>query len=383
MPERRNILLNCLLTLILVATIYQFFKSEYLGEEVSSVNRGIQRAQQQISELKEAASATFEQTMRRFDGFSRQLDTVASASKNASPARTINARVSGTPTGTATYRALHLSREARSRAQSTLQTPDEQRREQEIKLNRDRAQFLRIRAAFCDFHAVGRSANAKMKRCEEKTRRLAGQGNSAAQKWLGAEARDKQHDLQLSILWFERAANQGDTEAMDNLASVYAGSARPANEVVSDALADPMKTLYWYSKSAGLGDPNAMGAIARIYQEGKLTAQNQREAMLWYEMAAKALASGNNRKNNSANFAAVLADMYYNGSGVEQDKIQAYQWYEIACADTVRLNAPSDSSCAARSNVASELTPVDVAKAQALAAEWERLNRSPVRISRN
>jgi TPR repeat protein len=386
MPERRTIIFNSLLTLILFATIYQFIKSEYLGREVNSIDRGVQRAQQQIGELKEAASATFEQTMRRFDVFSRQLDTMASASKNSSTAKLAaekSDRGNQRAGSDRASRALGQAGSAIKRAQSTLQTPTGQRREQEIKLNRDRLQFLRMRAAVCDTRPTGKLKEARMKRCNERTRRLAGQGNSAAQEWLGVEARDRQHDLQLAILWFERAANQGDVEAMDNLASIYAGSARQTNEIVSDALADPMKTLYWYSKSAGLGDPNAMGAIARIYQEGRLTAQDQREAVVWYEMAAKAVASGDKRRMASANFAAVLGAMYYNGDGIDQDKIQAYEWYDIACVEAARLNAHADSSCASRDNVAGELRPVDVAKAQALAAEWVRLHGNVARVERN
>jgi TPR repeat protein len=373
MPKKSATILNSLLTLILLATIYQFIKSEYLGREISSVDRGMQRAQQQIGELKEAASSTFEQTMRRFDDFGRQLQTIAQASKNARTAQV--AAVNRAKAAASAARTLRRSRGASKRALITVLTPYQLRREEEAKLNRDRLQFLRMRTALCNIHGSGKAMEARTRRCEERTRRLGERGNSAAQTWLGAEARDKKHDLQLAAFWFEHAADQGDTEAMDDLASLYSGNSREANEVVSDALVDPMKTLYWYSKAAGRGDPNAMGAIASIYQEGRLTAQNPQEAVLWYRMAAKAVAPLNRRRTESSNFAALLGDIYYKGDGVEQDKVQAYEWYDIACDDAGRLNKPDDPSCASRDGMAGELRPVEVAKAQALAAEWEHLNR--------
>ena len=179
----------------------------------------------------------------------------------------------------------------------------------------------------------------------------------------------------MALSWFEQAANRGDTEAMDNLAAIFAGSVPQVDLTVSEALVDPAKTLFWYSKSASLGDANAMGSIAAIYQEGQLVAQDLHEALLWYDMAAKAVAPTNRGRMPYANFAGVLGDMYYNGTGVEQDKIQAYQWYAVACADAVRLNMPDDSSCQSRADVSTELAPLDVAKAQALAVEWQKLYR--------
>ena len=128
-------------------------------------------------------------------------------------------------------------------------------------------------------------------------------------------------------------------------------------------------------KQAAVGDADAMGAIAAIYQRGQLAPQNPREAILWYELASRAVASGKKGRVASANFADVLGDIYYNGTGVDQDKVQAFEWYAIACTDATRLKIPGDSSCASRNQLGNELTPVEVAKAQALAAEWQKLHR--------
>ncbi len=369
MSEKRTLILNSLLTLILVAAIYQFIKSELLTSDVKTIDRNVQSAQRQIGELKEAASATFEQTMRRFDEFGRQLSALAPKSKSATAPKVANAQPNANAakeTPVPTSRPIQRNPAKRNAAQLV----DDERRDQEAKLNRDRLQFLSLESRVCDIRATGALADVRMKRCKDEMNRLAKQGNSAAQKWLGSEASDEQHDLQTAIGWFEQAAKQGDTEAMDRLGSIYADDARP--------VADPMKALYWYGKAATLGDVNAMGAIGGIYEEGRLTGQSESEAIVWYELAVKAVPSFNRNRPASLNFASILGDIYYNGTGVEQDKMQAYQWYAIACADAARLNIPGESGCMARNKVASELSPIDVAKAQAQATEWENMHRYAV-----
>ncbi len=352
MPERLTIILNSLVSAILVVVlagaIYLFIRTEHLTQEVGSINH-------QIGDLKEVASSTFEQTMRRFDEFGRQLSGIAPSSKNSSAEKVVPAPAKA---------PVKISP-----ARQPVRHPKDPRKEQETKLNRDQLQFLAIRARVC------RKADPTAARCQEQIKQLAARGNSAAQKWLGTEARDNQHELQMAVFWFEQAANQGDTDAMNSLGAIYGGSARQPDATVSDALADPMKALYWYGKSASLGDPDAMGAIAGIYQKGQLAPQNPHEAILWYEFASNAVASIRRGRAASTNFAGVLGDIYYNGSGVDPDKVQAYEWYAIACADATRLKIRGDASCATRNNVGGELSPVETAKAQALAAEWRKLHR--------
>jgi len=377
MTEKRTIILNTLLTMVLVITIFQFIRSEYLTSEVGSIDQSMKRGQQDVAQLKEAASATFEQTMRRFDDFGRQLTGIAQASKNSS-----SARVAAAPNTATGSRIPQTTAGASRRNAQIRQATYDERKDQEAKLSRDQVEFRRVRSRVCNFGSTGKPVEARIKRCTDRMRDLAEDGNSAAQKWMGTEARDRQHDFPMAISWFQQAANHGDVEAMDHLGSIFAGGEAQTNQPVPDALVDPMKALFWYGKSASLGDANAMGAIASIYQEGRITGQSQSEAIVWYEMAAKADPSLNKVHGASVNFAGVLGDIYYKGTEVEQDKLQAYQWYAIACADAAHLNRPGDSSCASRSKVASELSPIEVAKAQAQASEWERLRRYPVLGSR-
>lgn len=360
MSERRTIILNSLLTLILVAAIYQFVKIEFLSNQVGTIDRNMQTTQRQIAQLTDAASSSFEQTMRRFDDFGRQLSTIAPAPKKTATPTVAQAQ----PGKRAPVGATHLVKR--------VKLPPDLRRDQEAKLNRDLLQFSRLRSQTCVVRGAGKAADVRTRRCEEGIERLARRGNSAAQKWLAAEARDQQQNLQTAVTWLERAAAQGDTEAMNALAAIYAGTGRSSE---NDAFLDGAKALYWYSKSASLEDANAMGAIAAIYEEGRLTTQNQHESIVWYELAAESAASVKRRRTALSNFAAMLGDVYYHGTGGEPDKVQAYEWYIIACTEATRINRPADPSCVSRDKVAIELSPVDAAKAQALAAEWQKLHR--------
>src|SRR5713226_8298348 len=182
MTEKRTIILNTLLTMILVATIFQFIRSEYLTSEVGSIDRSMKRAQQQVAELKEAASASLEQTMRRFDDFGRQLSGIAHVSKNSS-SRRVAAAPNPDLKNTTTHPRIPQTTSGISRHNLQIrQVPYDERKDQEAKLNRDQAQFLRVRARGCNIGSTGRPAEAGAKRCTERMKQLAEQGNSAAQK---------------------------------------------------------------------------------------------------------------------------------------------------------------------------------------------------------
>ena len=199
MTARRTIILNSLLTLILVASIYQFTKSESLTGKVDSIDRNMQRAQRQIADLKDAASSTFEQTMRRFDDFGQQLSQIAQTRKTAAAKVAATAPAAGpngtpasshAPRGSAAPAAHHAARAAQSAqnvcdfpcyrrmllpllskivesagytvvkdqnaaapqtgsaALASPQTPYDQRRDQEANLSKDLVDFCRCAPGF-------------------------------------------------------------------------------------------------------------------------------------------------------------------------------------------------------------------------------------------
>jgi TPR repeat protein len=205
-----------------------------------------------------------------------------------------------------------------------------------------------------------------MNACDESTRRLAEKGNAAAQNSL-ARGFQLEGNYESAVPWFEKAANQGDREAMYEVASIYARGNFIKNEGAADLLIDADKAVYWYRKAAELGSKEAMLAIGGMYQEGRLVAQNYQEAMKWYQKAAEA---GDPLGSHS------LAIMFERGLGVERDNVRAYMWYSIACADGGRFeHNVGNFSCVVRDIVAHQMSPAYVSRAQEMASDWEKIYR--------
>src|SRR5581483_555838 len=198
MSKTRAFVLNVLFPLILVAIIFLVVRMSIADREIGSLKK-------QIAELREAASSTFEQTIRRFDDFDRRLGEMATFSKKrATPATPSNSQIASAAPGPKRQTRIVPIRNVNRRR--------DERKEQELKLKRDLLEFSSVRIRTCEKHAGRTAAEEVSNRCEDRMQRLAARGNSAAQEWLGSEARDKQQ-IQLAILWLDQAAKQGDCAA--------------------------------------------------------------------------------------------------------------------------------------------------------------------------
>ena len=113
------------------------------------------------------------------------------------------------------------------------------------------------------------------------------------------------------------------------------------------------------------GDARSQFNLGVMYEKGQGVPQAYAEAVVWYRKAAEqghALAQNN------------LGLMYGKGQGVRQDKIMAHMWLNLA---STRLNATrAQQAASARDNLAKQMKPEDVAKAQKLAAEWKPTTKS-------
>jgi uncharacterized protein len=69
------------------------------------------------------------------------------------------------------------------------------------------------------------------------------------------------------------------------------------------------------------GDASAQCNIGVMYEQGRGVAQNYREAMRWFRLAA---VQGN------ASAQSNLGVMYYKGQGIAQDYGEALKWYRLA-----------------------------------------------------
>jgi len=142
----------------------------------------------------------------------------------------------------------------------------------------------------------------------------------------------------------KRLAEDGDAEAQFNLGVMYDdGEGVPQ---------DYKEAFKWYTKSAEQGVAEAQHNLGWMYDKGEGVPQDQKEAVKWYRKAAEqGLAKAQHN----------LGCMYDNGKGVPKDLVQAYAWYNVAQANGWELaNLLRDEL---------ELTPDQVAKAQALSTE--------------
>src|SRR5438270_260589 len=69
-------------------------------------------------------------------------------------------------------------------------------------------------------------------------------------------------------------------------------------------------SFYWYQKAAENGDENAMDNLACAYYYGEGTEENLEKAFYWFQEAAE---NGNNKAMNN------LAICYENGKGAEKN----------------------------------------------------------------
>jgi TPR repeat protein len=91
--------------------------------------------------------------------------------------------------------------------------------------------------------------------------------------------------------------------------------------------------------------------------------KNYAAAVLWFQKAAE---------QGLANAQGNLGFMYANGQGVPQDCVQAHKWWNLAAARfDASQNEDREKAVKSRDQIATKMTPAQIAKAQRLATEWK------------
>ena len=108
------------------------------------------------------------------------------------------------------------------------------------------------------------------------------------------------------------------------------------------------------SKAAEAGIAPAQYNLGLMYDNGQGVPQNYAEAMSWYRRAAE---TGHAKAQNDLGF------LYSNGKGVPQDYITAHMWANLAASNS------NDLSTGLRAIIASEMSPAEIERAQARAAQ--------------
>jgi len=119
-------------------------------------------------------------------------------------------------------------------------------------------------------------------------------------------------DYKKTVIWWKRAAVQGDAEAKYNLAILY--------EKGIGVEMDYNRAYKWYLSSAKDGNANAQFNVANMYAKGAGVAVSLTAAYKWYKSAAE-----QGVKEAQYN----VANRYAKGRGVSVDLVEAYKWYMI------------------------------------------------------
>jgi len=111
--------------------------------------------------------------------------------------------------------------------------------------------------------------------------------------------------------WFQKVADQGDSEGQFNLEKIYDyGSPQ-----------DYKQAMEGYQKAADQGEADAQNNLGTMYDKGHGVPQDYKQAMEWFRKAA-------DQGNAPAQYN--LGTMYDDGRGVPQDYKQAMEWYRKA-----------------------------------------------------
>jgi TPR repeat protein len=161
-----------------------------------------------------------------------------------------------------------------------------------------------------------------------------------------------------AIRWFRTAADQGNAGAQNKLGIMY-----QQGRGVPQSYADARN---WYRKAAEQGYAYAQHNLGVLYFGGLGTPQDYTEAANWYRKAAK---RGYAEAQNN------LGVLYNNGRGVPQDYVQAHMWFNLAATnfDGAHKKEGRDQALNNRDLVAAKMTREQIAEAQRLAQEAQRL----------
>jgi TPR repeat protein len=123
----------------------------------------------------------------------------------------------------------------------------------------------------------------------------------------------KAENYEGALMWFGRAANQGDADAQTNLGLMY-----DRGEGVPE---DDKEAVRWYRMAAEQGDAYAQTNLGLMYDRGEGVPEDDKEAVRWFRKAAE---------QGDANAQINLGLMYDKGEGVPEDDKEAVRWFRKA-----------------------------------------------------
>jgi hypothetical protein len=155
-----------------------------------------------------------------------------------------------------------------------------------------------------------------------------------------------------ALRWYRAAAEQGSAAGQMKLGLMYEHGQGTAKDL--DAAHE------WYTKAAEQGDSAAQHNLGDQFEFGDYI--SYKSAAYWYRLAAN---------KGYVDAQLDLGRLYENGRGVDQDNRQAYLWYSVAAA------RGSESAARSRDQLSTRLTPAEIAEAEKLAIEWRPKQPKP------
>ena len=181
-------------------------------------------------------------------------------------------------------------------------------------------------------------------------RGAAANGNPAAEYEIGvrySEGRGVPANLELAVLWFDRAAKQGLAPALYRLGSLY--------EKGLGVKKDLDKARQLYLSGADKGNAKAVHNLAVMYAEGIDGKPDYRTASQWFRKAAD---------RGVADSQYNLGILYARGIGVEQNLAESYKWFALAAQQG------DQDAAKKRDDVASRLDQQSLVAAKLAVQTW-------------
>lgn len=107
---------------------------------------------------------------------------------------------------------------------------------------------------------------------------LALKGDVEAQKWMGLLSLHHDNNSEESLMWYTKAAEQGDTEAMRLIALGH-------SDVTGYYGVNRQEEFKWYLRAAEAGDGDAQESVGREYSIGEVVTKDFDKMVYWYKKA--------------------------------------------------------------------------------------------------
>lgn len=174
-------------------------------------------------------------------------------------------------------------------------------------------------------------------------------GDYTAAMYLFLGLRDERQIATEAVKW-RRLAAEGNTAAQFVLGLMY-------EDGKGDVLQNNTEAVRWYRLAANQGFALAQCLLGVMYDEGKGVPQDYAEAAKWYRLSA------------DQGFGMAQYDigyMYAFGRGVPLNYVVAHMWMNLSAAH----DSDNATTVKFRDYLAKLMTPAQIVEAQKLAREW-------------